>query len=100
MQTQIAQESISVDDAKRDLEAIVRRVAENNDQVVIEIGGEPKAIVIPVALYQQIQRERKRAREEAGRIMREAAEHANMEPEEADALAAEAVKWARDNKEA
>jgi prevent-host-death family protein len=99
MQAQVAEESIGVNEAKRDLEKIVQRVAENNDEVTIEIDGEPKAIVIPVALYQQIQRERQRAREQAGRIMHEAAERANMEPEEAEALAAEAVRWARDNKE-
>lgn len=90
------EESISVSEAGRNLEEIVKRVAENNDSVILDVEGEPKAVVVPVELYQRWKRSRKAFFD----MMREGAERANMSPEEADELAAEAVQWARRNKDA
>jgi prevent-host-death family protein len=88
------EESISVSEAGRNLEEIVKRVAENNDSVILDVEGEPKAVVVPVELYQRLRRLA------IGDMMREGAERANMSPDEADELAAEAVQWARRNKDA
>lgn len=79
---------------------VITDVVANGDQIIIERDGEPVAAVVPVALYQQWQRAKKEARKEFFDMMRLAAERANMSPEEADALAAEAVQWARRNKDA
>jgi prevent-host-death family protein len=92
--------SISVDEAKRDLEKIVQHVAESSDSVTIEVDGEPKVVMVTVATYLQLQQSKQRARERAAQLMQEAAARANMSEEDAEALAAEAVMWARDNKEA
>ena len=81
--------------AQRNLGEIVQRVAENNDKVVLEVDGEAKAVVVPLAVYEGW----KRSRDEFFEMMRLAAERANMSPEEADILAAEAVAWARSHKE-
>jgi hypothetical protein len=63
--------------------------------VVLEVGGEAKAVVVPIAVYESW----KRARDEFFETMRIAAERANLSPEEADILAAEAGAWARSHKE-
>ncbi len=89
------EETMDVSDAGRNLEEIVQRVAKNNDNVVLEIEGQAKAVVVPLSIYEQW----KRAREEFFETMRIAAERANLSPEEADKLAAEAVAWARSHKE-
>ncbi|HKP52745.1 MAG TPA: type II toxin-antitoxin system Phd/YefM family antitoxin [Chloroflexia bacterium] len=88
------EESISVSEAGRNLEEIVKRVAENNDSVILDVEGEPKAVVVPMELYQRLKRR------EIGDMFQVMAERADMDPDEADALAAEAVSWARSNKEA
>ena len=90
------EQSISVSEAGRNLAEIVKRVAENNDSVILDVEGEPKAVVVPVELYKQWLQRRKAFFDS----FREMAERANMDPEEADQLAAEAVRWARSNKEA
>lgn len=89
------EENMDVSDAQRNLEEIVQRVAENNDKVVLEVEGQARAVVVPLAIYEQW----KRSRDEFFEVMRVAAERANLSPEEADRLAAEAVAWARSHKE-
>ncbi len=78
------------------VEEIVQRVSANNEKVILEVEGEPKAVVISVELYDQWLQRRKTFFD----TMRTGAERANMSPEEADELAAEAVAWARKNKDA
>jgi prevent-host-death family protein len=89
------EDKMEVSEAQGNLSKIVQRVAENNDKVVLEVGGEAKAVVVPIAVYESW----KRARDEFFETMRIAAERANLSPEEADILAAEAVAWARSHKE-
>lgn len=89
--------TISVSEAQQDLEALVLNVAATNHEVILEIGGEPKAVVIPIQIYQQIKHSRRKA---AVDKLNEMARNADMDPDEADRLAEEAVRWARSHKEA
>jgi prevent-host-death family protein len=87
--------SISVDEAKRDLEKIVQHVAESSDSVTIEVDGEPKAVLVTVATYLQLQQSKQRARERAAQIVQEAAARANMSEEEAEELVNETIQAVR-----
>ncbi len=93
---QAVDRTISVSDAQQDLEAIVLDVAATNHEVILEIGGEPKAVVIPVSLHRQLKEQRRQAFFDK---LSDMARNANMDPEEAEKLAAEAVEWARRNKD-
>jgi prevent-host-death family protein len=88
--------TIGAFEARRNFGKILQEVMVNADNVVIERHGEPVAVVVPVEVYKQWQR----SRQTFFRKLQEMAEQANMSPEEADELAAEAVRWARSNKEA
>ena len=92
---QATQESISISDAKRDLEEIVHRVVEKSDGVVISIDGTPQAAVVPMRVYMEWQQQRK---QEAAAIMEAASARANMSEEEADELIAEAIQAVRREK--
>lgn len=87
---------VSVAEAKLNIEDILQGVSVSSDEVVIEEKGEPVAVVLPISVYRQLQK--RRSREAAGELMRLSAERANLSPEEADRLAAEAVRWTRANK--
>jgi prevent-host-death family protein len=87
---------ISVSDAQQDLEALVLDVAATNHEVVLEVAGEPKAVVIPIEVYRQLKLNSRRAVNDK---LHEMAHNANMGAYEADRLAEEAVKWARSHKE-
>ena len=76
---------------------VIRDVAAKGDQVVVKEDGKPMAVVVPVELYERMRQSR---RKEFFDTMRAGAERANMSPEEADELAAEAVAWTRGNKDA
>lgn len=75
---------------------VIRDVAAKGDQVVVNEDGKPVAVVVPVELYYRLRQSRK----EVGDMLREMAQRADMDPDEADQLAAEAVAWARSHKEA
>jgi hypothetical protein len=75
----------------RSLGRILEDVAAKGDRIVVERGGEPIAAVVPIDVYNQW----KRSRETFFGRMREASERANLSPEEADRLAADAVAAVR-----
>jgi prevent-host-death family protein len=87
--------TIEIAESQLTIGEVIRDVVAKGDQIVVEQDGERVAAVVPVALYEQWQRSRK----EFFDTMRVGAQRANMSPEEADELAAEAVQWARKNKD-
>ena len=96
---QVVDKTISVSEAQQDLEAIVLDVAAKNHEVILEIDGEPKAVVIPISLHRQFNEQRRQSRRQALLDkMRAAAERANMTEEEAEELIEEAIKAVRNNK--
>jgi prevent-host-death family protein len=78
-------------EARRSLGRILQEVAANGDRIVVERNGQPVAVVVPIDVYNQW----KRSRAELFERMRKASEHASMEPDEADQLAAEAIAAVR-----
>jgi prevent-host-death family protein len=87
--------TIEASESQMTIEEVIRDVVAKGDQIIVEQDGEPVAAVVPVELYRQW----RHSRRAAGDMLRAMAERANMDPDEADELAAEAVRWARNNKE-
>lgn len=85
---------VSAFEARRNFGELLEDVAAHGDNVVVERHGKPVAVVVPLRVYEQWQR----SREEFFNNMREMAQNANLEPDEADRLAEEAVQWARSRK--
>lgn len=80
-------------EAGRSFGRLLDRVLIQGEQVVIERHGEPVAALVPVAVYRQWQRDRRLFFDQ----MRESAAHANLPEQEANRLAAEAVRAARES---
>lgn len=91
----MAETTISAFDARRKFGKVLDSVAAGGDNVIVERHGEPVAVVVPVAAYRQWQQQREEARARFFALMRESAERANMDPEEAEALVAEAIAEVR-----
>ena len=85
------EKSIAAFEARRQFGKILRDVEARGDQYIVQRHGEPVAAVVPMYLYKQW----KKARDEFFAILHEAQQNANMTPEEADALALEAVQAVR-----
>jgi len=79
-------------EARRQLGKILKEVSGKGDRYVVEYHGEPVAAVVPIELYEQWKREREAFFDELQTI----AERANLAPEEADALAQEAIQAVRE----
>jgi prevent-host-death family protein len=77
--------------ARRQFGQLLDEVMGKGNTFVVERNGKPVAAVVPIEIYEQW----KRSREAFFNNWRKAAEQANLSPEEAEALAAEAVAAAR-----
>src|SRR4051794_34148680 len=84
---QIMEKIIGAFEVRRSFGKILQEVAAKGDRIVVERHGEPIAAVVPIAVYDQW----KRSRSEFFERMRRASDRANLSPEEADQLAADAV---------
>ena len=78
-------------EARRQFGKILQDVIAKGDRYVVERHGEPVAAVVPIEVYEQW----KRARSELFAKIRATAEQADVSPQEADALAQEAVRAVR-----
>ena len=87
----IMEKTVGAYEARRSLGRILQDVAARGDRVVVERHGEPIAAVVPIDVYNQW----KRSRAAFFERIRAAAERADLAPEEADRLAAEAVAATR-----
>src|SRR5215212_2632310 len=88
---QIMEKTVGAFEVRRSFGRILQEVAAKGDRVVVERHGEPIAAVVPIDVYNQW----KRSRSEFFDRMRQASERADLSAEEADQLAAEAVKAVR-----
>lgn len=86
----MAEMTVSAVEARRKFGKVLDSVVAEGDSVIVERHGEPVAVVVPVAAYQQWQ-QREEARKRFFDRMRESAERADLDPEEAEALVAEVV---------
>jgi prevent-host-death family protein len=85
------EKTVGAFDARRQLGKILKEVAGKGDRYVVNLHGEPVAAVVPIELYRQW----KRDREEFFAQLEAIAERANVDPDEAEALADEAVRAVR-----
>jgi prevent-host-death family protein len=82
---------VSAFEARRNFGKVLQDVLANGDKVIVERHGEPVAVVVPVAVYEQWQRNR----QEFFDKVREMAEHANVPEAEAEVLVKDAIKAVR-----
>ncbi len=85
------EKTVSAFEARRNFGEILQDVAANGDNIVVERHGRPVAVVVPVHVYEQWQRSRARFFDS----VREAAEHANMSPNDAESLVQETIEAIR-----
>ena len=89
--TDAMEKTVSSREASSRFGDVLRDVSDQGDRYVVERDGVPLAAVVPFALYAQW----KRRRENFFRQMREAAERANLNEDEAIRLIDEAKNAAR-----
>ena len=77
--------------ARRGFGRVLQDVLVRGDRFVVERHGEPVAAVVPIEVYQQW----KNARDDFFARIRAASERADLPPDEAEALADEAVRAVR-----
>ncbi|MCP4168112.1 MAG: type II toxin-antitoxin system Phd/YefM family antitoxin [Chloroflexi bacterium] len=82
---------LGVTQARQEFGTIVEQVLFQGDAYIISRHGRPAAAVVPVQVYEAW----KRQRQELFETIRNMQEQANLEPDEAERLAAEAVAAAR-----
>ncbi len=78
-------------EARRQFGKLLQNVTSKGDTYVVERHGEPVAAMVPIELYEQW----KQQRSDFFARWRQAAERADLAPEEAEALAREAVQAVR-----
>lgn len=82
---------LGITKAREEFSNIVEQVQHQGDTYVISRHGKPAAAVVPVQVYENW----KRDRDEFFAFIRKAQQQANLEPHEAEQIAAEAVKAVR-----
>ena len=92
--------TVSVSEAKNNLSAMLKWAVENQDEVVVESRGRPKAVIMPYAEYEIVQSLREKERRHAALQRMQELAAANQElnqdltPEEAENLADEVTRKA------
>ncbi|MBI2321482.1 MAG: type II toxin-antitoxin system Phd/YefM family antitoxin [Chloroflexi bacterium] len=82
---------IAAFDARRNFGRILQAVLSRGERFVVERHGEPVAAVVPIEVYEQW----KKARGAFFARIRATAQRADLPPDEAEALAEEAVRAVR-----
>ncbi len=90
----MASRKVTVEEAKLNLDELLNELASGNGELLIELNRDTVFVVLPLATYDP----RRLAGMRFSGAMEEAGRTANLDPEEADRLAEEAVRWARANK--
>ena len=84
------EKELGVTEARAKLRTIVEQV-QRGDAYIISRHGQPAAAIVPIEVYEQW----KRQRSELFAFIRQVQQRANLEPDEAEGIAAEAVRAAR-----
>jgi prevent-host-death family protein len=85
------EKKLGVTEARREFSTIVERVQHEGDTYIVSRHGRPAVAVVPVQVYESW----KRQRDEFFELIRKAQRQADLDPEEADRLVAEAVAAVR-----
>ena len=103
--TQNMPKTVSVSEAKNKLSAMLRWAVENQDEVVVESHGQPRAVIVPYAEYEMFkqlrEREQRKAILERLQKLAEANQALNQDlsAEEAEDLAEEVTRETIDRME-
>jgi prevent-host-death family protein len=84
------EKALGVTEARAKLRSIVEHV-QRGDAYIISRHGQPAAAIVPIEVYEQWKQQRR----EFFALIREAQQRADLEPDEAERIAAEAVRAAR-----
>jgi len=87
----IVEKTVGAFEMRRSLGKMLQDISARGERYIVERHGEPIAAVVPVEVYEQWKRSRNRFFEQ----LRRGQSNANLSPEEADALAEEAVRSVR-----
>lgn len=82
---------LGITQARAEFSVLVEQVQHQGDAYIIERHGKPAAAVVPVQVYEAWKKQRAQFFE----FIRQAQQQANLTPEEAERIAAEAVKVVR-----
>jgi prevent-host-death family protein len=85
------EKTVSAFEVRRGFGQMIQDILAHGDKFVVERHGTPVAVVVPVEVYEQW----KQSREHFFEMLHIAQANAEMSEEEADELAAEAVRAAR-----
>ena len=85
------EKTVAAFEARRRFGKILEEVSRSGSHFVIERHGEPIAAIVPLRVHEEWERRRREFFDQ----MREISERVNMSPEDADALAEEAVHAVR-----
>lgn len=85
------EKTVGAFEARRRLGQLLKEVAGQGDRYVVEYHGQPVAALVPLELYARWKRDRDAFFDKLEAV----AARANVAPEEAEALASEAVQAAR-----
>lgn len=85
------EKTVGAFEIRRNFGKVLQEIAARGDKYIVERHGEPVAVVVPVEVYEQWKQSRRRFFDQ----LRRAQAQADLTPDAADALAAEAVRAAR-----
>ncbi len=85
------EKSLGITKAREEFSIIVEQVQYQGDTFVINRHGKPAAAVVPIQVYETWKNDRKKLFD----FIRQTQEQANLDPAEADKIAADAVKASR-----
>lgn len=88
---ELMEKQLGVTKARQEFSTIVEQVQHRGDTYIISRHGKPAAAVVPVQVYELWRRQRA----EFFDLIREMQQEADLDPEEAERLAAEAVAAVR-----
>lgn len=84
---------LGITKAREEFSTIVEQVQHQGDTYVISRHGKPAAAVVPIQVYENWKRER----DEFFEFVRKSQQQTDLEPQEAERIAAEAVQAVRAN---
>ncbi len=87
----ITEQGITSFEVRRKFGRVLQEVLAKGRKFIVERHGEPIAVIVPIETYQQW----KQTRSAFFTAIRSTSERANLAPDEADTLVAEAVKTVR-----
>ena len=85
------EKTVGAYEIRRNLGKVLQAITARGDKYIVERHGEAVAAVVPMEVYEQW----KRSRDQFFELLGQSQENANLSPEEADALAQEAVQAVR-----